>query len=180
MTETTEITPIDAIEPLILNMRGTRVILDVDLARLFGTTTKRLNEQVRRNRERFPEDFAFKLTKMEKMEVVANCDHLENIKYSNTLPLAFTEYGAIMAANVLNSQRAVKVSVLVVRAFVRLKKLLSANAELALELADLKNRVEGHDDEIERIVAAIRMLTEPRVSRRCKIGFGSEPDDHKK
>ncbi|MCI5065044.1 ORF6N domain-containing protein [bacterium] len=82
----------------IISVRGQRVIIDADLAKLYGTKTKRLNEQVKRNKDRFPEDFMFQLTDEEKTEVVANCDHLKNIKYSNSLPYSFTEHGAVMAA----------------------------------------------------------------------------------
>ena len=100
---------VDQIEPLILTIRGQKVLLDSDLADLYGVTTKRLNEQVRRNRKRFPADFMFRLTDDEKAEVVANCDHLSRLKFSPNLPHAFSERGAIMAANVLNSPRAVEV-----------------------------------------------------------------------
>ena len=117
------------IEPLILVLRGKRVILDADLARLYGVTTKRLNEQVHRNESRFPQDFVFRLTEEEKTEVVANCDHRRKLKYSRWLPNAFTEHGAIMAANVLSSTRAIEVSVLVVRAFVRMRDLMALRKE---------------------------------------------------
>ena len=99
--------PVERVEETILYIRGQRVILAADLARLYGVTTKRLNEQVKRNRDRFPQDFIFQLSAEEKAEVVANCDHLSNLKFSKTLPYAFTEYGAIMAASVLNTTRAV-------------------------------------------------------------------------
>jgi hypothetical protein len=95
--------PRPALEHRILTIRGDRVILDNDLAELYGVSTKRLNEQVKRNASRFPSDFAFLLTPQEKAEVVANCDHLAHLKFSPVLPRAFTEHGAIMAANVLNS-----------------------------------------------------------------------------
>jgi len=113
----------------ILIIRGQRVMLDSDLARLYGVSTKRLNEQVKRNRNRFPADFMFRLTAEEKMEVVANCDHLRRIKFSAVLPYAFTEHGAVMLASVLNSYVAVQASVQVVRAFVRLRKILAASAD---------------------------------------------------
>ena len=90
------------VERTILTIRGHKVILDADLSKLYGVSTKRLNEQVRRNRDRFPEDFMFQLTSEEKKEVVAICDHLSNLKFSAALPLAFTEHGALMAASVLN------------------------------------------------------------------------------
>jgi hypothetical protein len=98
----------------ILNLRGQHVLIDADLARLYGVPTKRLNEQVRRNLDRFPADFLFELTSEEKSEVVANCDHLKNLKFSKALPHAFTEHGALMAANVLNSTEAVKMSVFII------------------------------------------------------------------
>ena len=104
----------------ILTVRGQRVMLDADIAELYGVTTTRLNEQVKRNRHRFPDDFMFRLNSVEKAEVVAKCDNLSRLKFSPVLPYVFTEHGAIMAASVLNSKRAVETSVYVVRAFVRM------------------------------------------------------------
>ncbi len=115
----------EVIERKILLIRGQKVMLDSDLAKLYGVTTKRLNEQVKRNKSRFPEDFMFQLTVDEKAEVVASCDHLSRLKFSPVLPFAFAEHGAIMAASVLNTQRAADVSIYVVRAFVRLREILS-------------------------------------------------------
>ena len=112
-------------------IRGEKVILDSDLAEFYGVATKRLNEQVRRNRSRFPEDFVFQLTAAEKTEVVAKCDHLRKLKFSKSLPLAFTEHGALMAGNVLSSPQAVEASVLVVRTFVYLRRMLATNSEVA-------------------------------------------------
>ncbi|MDP3033052.1 MAG: ORF6N domain-containing protein, partial [Rhodocyclaceae bacterium] len=109
----------------ILLIRGQRVMIDADLADLYGVPTKRLNEQVKRNIERFPDDFMFQLTPDEKTEVVANCDHLGSRKFSSSLPRVFTEHGALMLGNVLNSPRAVEVSILVVRTFVQLREILS-------------------------------------------------------
>jgi hypothetical protein len=102
-------------------------MLDTDLAKLYGVPTKRLNEQVKRNRNRFPEDFVFQLSAAEKTEVVAKCDHLEGLKFSPTHPYAFTEHGAIMLAAVLNTPRAIAVSVFVVRAFVRFREILATH-----------------------------------------------------
>ena len=101
--------PMEKIQQSILLIRGKRVMLDADLAQLYGVSTKRLNEQVKRNRDRFPEDFMFQLTVAEKTEVVAKCDHLAKLKYSPTHPYAFTEHGAIMLAAVLNTPRAIEV-----------------------------------------------------------------------
>lgn len=106
----------------ILNLRGQKVILDADLATLYGVSTKRLNEQVKRNADRFPADFMFQLSRQEKAEVVANCDHLSRLKFSPSLPNAFTEHGALMAANLLNSRHAVAMSVYVIRAFVKMRE----------------------------------------------------------
>jgi len=101
------------IENSILLIRGEKVLVDADLASFYGVTTKRLNEQVKRNKKRFPEDFIFQLNQEEKNEVVANCDHLNNLKYSKSLPYVFTEHGALMAASVLNTPRVAEVSVFI-------------------------------------------------------------------
>ncbi len=162
------------IESLILIIRSQRVILDVDLAALYGVPTKRLNEQVKRNIDRFPEDFMFQLTKQEKDEVVANCDHLVQLKFSPVLPHGFTEHGAIMAANVLNSERAVKVSVQVVRAFVKLREMLATHKEMASKLKELEKRLDSHDQDIRNLVVAIRQLMAPTPKPKRQIGFKGE------
>jgi hypothetical protein len=163
--------PLERIGQSILLIRGQKVILDADLAVLYGVSTKRLNEQVRRNISRFPPDFMFKLTAKEKAEVVANCDHLRKLKFSPSLPQAFTEHGAIMAASVLNTSRAVKVSVYVVRAFVRLRRVLSTHRQLAQKLAELERKLESHDEHIRTLFDAIRELMAPPSPKRRKIGF---------
>jgi len=130
MAKKESLIPLGRIEHLIQLIRNHRVILDADLARLYGVATKALNQAVKRNRKRFPPDFMFRLTEEEKNEVVTACDHLSRLRFSPVLPCAFTEHGAIMLANVLNSERAVKASVQVVRAFVRLREVLASNREL--------------------------------------------------
>ena len=153
----------------ILIIRGQRVMLDSDLARLYGVSTKRLNEQVKRNRNRFPADFMFRLTAEEKMEVVANCDHLRRIKFSAVLPYAFTEHGAVMQASVLNSYVAVQASVQVVRAFVRLRKILAASTELAEKLDALEQK---YDVQFKAVFDAVRQLMEPApIPPSRRIGF---------
>jgi hypothetical protein len=117
------------LESRILTLRAQRVMLDTDLAELYGVTTKRLNEQVKRNADRFPGDFMFKLTPGEKAEVVANCDHLTKLKFSKVPPFAFTEHGAIQAANVLATPQAVEMGIFVVRAFVRMRELAGVHAD---------------------------------------------------
>jgi hypothetical protein len=175
------IVPADRIEQRILLIRGEKVILDVDLAALYGVTTKQLNQQVKRNGNRFPPDFMFKLLPEEKKEVVTNCDLLGNIKYSNVLPLAFTEHGAIMAASVLNTPRAVEMSVFVVRAFVRLRNFLAAHKELADKLAELECKLASHDEQIVAIIDAIKRLMAPpgrpdtpAPPDKRRIGFHAE------
>ena len=159
------------IESLILVIREQRVMLDSDLAALYGVPTRVLNQAVKRNRDRFPEDFMFQLTKEEKAEVITNCDHLAPLKFSPSMPYAFTEHGAIMAANVLNSPRAIQASVYVVRAFVTLREALITNREVARKLADLEQRVDSHDQDIKLMIAAIRNLMKPPPKDRPRIGF---------
>ena len=131
--------PVEKIDRSILVIRGCRVILDSDLANIYGVKTSRLNEQVKRNIERFPEDFMFQLTDQEKENVIANCDHLNKLKYSRTNPYAFTEHGTIMLASVLNTTTAIEVSVLIVRAFVRLRELLSTHKDLEKKILELES-----------------------------------------
>jgi ORF6N domain len=171
MSKSQNLIPPERIENLILFFRGHRVIVDADLAELYGVATKALNQAVKRNRKRFPQDFMFRLNKMEKSEVVTNCDHLARLKFSPVLPYAFTEHGAIMLANVLNSDRAVETSVFVVRAFVRLREVLASNRQLAEKLRELEQRISTHDEHIQVIFEAIRQLLSPQKSTQRQIGF---------
>lgn len=169
--ELVPIVHVEDVERTILTIRGHKVILDADLARLYGVSTKRLNEQVRRNRNRFPDDFMFRLTPEEKNEVVANCDHLSRLKFSSALPLAFTEHGAIMAVSVLNSPRAIEASIFVVRAFVRFREILATHKRLARKLKELEARMGEHDEQIQVIFEAIHQLMTPPDTAPKKIGF---------
>jgi phage regulator Rha-like protein len=173
MAKTTAIAPIERMDSRILPIRGYRVMLDADLAEIYGTTTKALNQAVKRNRERFRAEFMFQLNRREKDEVVTNCDHLRRLKYSPNLPFAFTEYGAVMLASVLNSAVAVQASIAVVRAFIRLREILAAHKELARKLAQLEERIEEHDEEIVAIFEAIRELMAPPDKPGKRIGFHS-------
>lgn len=155
----------------ILLIRGHRILLDADLARLYGVSTKRLNEQVKRNRSRFPADFMFQLTPKERAKVVAICDHLQGLKFSSTFPYAFTEHGALMLASVLNTPRAVEVSIFVVRAFVKLREKLSSHRRLALKLMKLERKLQNHDEHIRSLFDAIRELMRPPEPPRRRIGF---------
>lgn len=165
---------VETVETSILLIRGQKVLIDADLAQLYGVPTKRFNEQVRRNRERFPADFMFQLTVEEKSEVVANCVHLAKLKYSPYQPFAFTEHGAIMAATILNSPKATEMSVFIVRAFVRLRGMLSAHHELADKLDELENKVATHDQAITGLLNAIRQLTSPPAQPKRPIGFTAD------
>lgn len=179
MTEATVRFDGDGLQQRILVLRGERVMIDSDLAELYGVSTKRFNEQVKRNLERFPVDFMFQLTPEEKKEVVAKCDHLQKLKFSPHLPRAFTEHGAIMAASVLNSPRAVEMSVFVVRAFVRLRQMLIEDHELALRLDELEARVARHDNTLSTLVATIRQMATPPASTSRQIGFVVDPQEKK-
>ena len=165
---------VSRIEPFVIRLRGKNVLIDADLAILYGVTTKALNQAVRRNQRRFPGDFVFELTHEEKNELVTNCDRFRNLKHSVVLPNAFTEHGAIMAANVLRSQQAIDASIFVVRAFIEIREQISAHQELRHHLRELDRKVARHDKSIRSIIEAIRQLTEREVRPKRRIGFGSE------
>jgi len=162
-------------EELIINkiilIRGIKVMIDRDLAELYGVTTKRLNEQVKRNRKRFPADFMFQLTKDEKDEVVAICDHLKNLKFSPNLPFVFTEHGTVMLANILNSDKAILASIQVVRVFIKMRELILANKEILLQLEKIEKRIAGHDADIILIFKYLKQLLNPVFPPRRRVGF---------
>lgn len=181
---------IEVITPAIRTIRGQKVILAADLARIYGVTTKRLNEQVKRNATRFPPDFLFQLTKDEaeaelhSRSQFATLKQGMNVKY---LPYAFTENGAIMAANVLNSPEAVRMSVYVVRAFVQMRDLLGSTKELAKQLAALEKkltaRLDGHESAVVEVLRRLMDILdppppppEPETPKR-RIGFQVEPEE---
>jgi hypothetical protein len=153
-------------------IRGKRVMLDSDLARIYGVQTKRLKEQFKRNRNRFPDDFAFELTREEFGGLRSQFATSKNRGGSRYLPFAFTEHGAIMLAAILNSKRAVEMSVFVVRAFVRMRELAAGNRQITAKLDDLEQRVCKHDEALTALFAAIRQLLEPASAEsRPEIGF---------
>ena len=181
-----ELIPVERIQSRILVLRGQRLLLDADLARLYGVPTKRLNEQVKRNVRKFPEDFVFRLTRDEAEAVLRSRLHTATASGNRSqtatssqkhrdprfLPYAFTEHGAIQAANVLNSDTAIDMSVHVVRAFVRLRQLLGSQRVLAAKLFELERRVGSHDKQIAALIGAIRLLTAtPAKSHARRIGF---------
>jgi hypothetical protein len=169
---------LDRINHAIFTIRGQKVMLDADLAQLYGVTTKRLNEQVKRNRDRFPEEFMFRLTAQEKAEVVAKRDHLHRLKFSPALPSAFTEYGALMLASVLNSPVAIQTSLMIIRVFVRLREAVASDKSLRHRLKALEKKYDLHDAQIKEIFDAIHALMEPPpgVAKR-RIGFRPLPEE---
>lgn len=163
--------PSERIEEAILLIRGEKVILDAYLAKLYGVSTKRLNEQVKRNRERFPKDFMFQLTSDEAESIRSSRSQFATLKRGQNikhLPFNFTEHGAIMAANVLSSETAVAASVQVVRAFVKLRQMLTSNSELARKLDELERK---YDQQFKVVFDAIRQLMTPPPARVKPIGF---------
>ena len=169
MAKQKSVVPVKHIEKAILLIRGQKVMLDADLAKLYGVSTKVLNQAVKRNQRRFPADFMFRLTKHEKNELVTNCDRFQKLKHSTSLPRAFTEQGVAMLSSVLNSDRAIDVNIEIMRAFVRLRKMLAAHKDLARKLATLEKK---YDDHFKVVFEAIAELMTPPEKPRKKIGFG--------
>lgn len=173
------IIPSEKIDRAILLLRNKRVMLDADLAMIFGTTTKRLNQQVKRNINRFPSDFLFQLTDEEKDWVVTNCDHLKQLRFSPVAPYAFTEHGTIMVAMVLNTPIAAEASVAVVRAFIKLREILLQSKDLAKRLNELESK---YDRQFSVVFEAIKKLMQLPLkdTKRQKIGYrrpGEKDDD---
>lgn len=147
-------------------------MVDADLAAVYGVPTKALNQAVARNRDRFPADFVFRLTPKEKTEVVTNCDHLTQLKFSPVLPHAFTEHGAIMAATVLNSPPAVAMSIYVVRAFIQMREHLASNAAIFKRLAEIDKTLLQHDASLRDIYHKLLPLLQPSPEPlKRRIGF---------
>jgi len=161
----------EMIEQKIFLIRKHRVMLDKDLAKLYGVPTKRLNEQVRRNIKRFPEDFMLRLTKKEADSLRSQNATLKRDKYSKYLPYVFTKQGVAMLSSVLNSERAIDVNIAIVRVFVKLRQILSTHKELSHKLGELERKIEKHDAEIQSIFEAIhQLMTVPEEPKR-QIGF---------
>jgi hypothetical protein len=162
---------VQRVEEMIFLIRGQRVMLDSDLAKIYGVTTKRLNEQFRRNAERFPQDFAFKLTSQELAKMRSHIATSSRRNFRRA-PIAFTEHGALMLGNILNSKTAIEASIRVVRAFVWIREQLAVNKELSQKLKELESRVGEHDGAINNLFEAIRQLIEPESGeKRKEIGF---------
>ena len=162
------------IQKRIYNIRGKRVMLDSDLAELYEVEVKQLNQAVKRNLKRFPDDFMFRLTKEEFAEVVTNCDHLQNLKYRPTLPCVFTEQGVAMLAAVLNSQKAIDVNIQIMRAFIQLRNFVLSNDTLYEQIGDLRKLlmlyIEKNDKRVNQIIIALNNLIEQPPKTKT-IGF---------
>jgi len=163
--------PVEQIERAILLIRGQKVMLDRDLAELYGVETKALKRAVRRNIGRFPSDFVFELTKEEYDSLRRQFGTLKRGEHSKYLPMAFSEQGVAMLSSVLNSKRAIQVNIAIMRAFVRLREVVSTHKRLEVKLSELERKMEKHDESIEAIFEAIRQLMTPPQEPRRKIGF---------
>jgi len=169
------VVPDELIASKILLIRGKKVMIDRDLAELYKVPTKRLNEQVKRNLKRFPKDFMFQLTTKEKDEVVANCDHLEGLKFSPVLPYVFTEHGAVMLASVLNSSRAIKVNIQIVRIFNQMREMLMTNQEILLKIEILERDTLQNALDIQAVFNYLKQMLVPvEQIERERIGFKTD------
>ncbi len=167
-----DVIPLPQVERLIFEIRGQKVILDTDLAALYEVKTYRLNEQVKRNKDRFPEDFMFQLTRQELTNLISQFA-ISRWGGRRTLPYVFTEHGAIMAASVLNTPKAVEMSVFIVRAFINLRTYVMQFKEIAKKVTELEAKVGKHDEAIINIVQALHQLMQPTKQPRKEIGFKS-------
>jgi hypothetical protein len=167
------IIPNETISNKIYFIRNQKVMIDRDLAELFAIPTKRLNEQVKRNINRFPNHFMFQLTEFEKNELVANCDHLKNLKFSKSLPYAFSEHGILMLSNVLNSERAITFSIKIIEVFIEMREYLIQNLSLKNEIEEIRKKLNNHDKNIELVFSYLDELMEKQENQkpRKKIGY---------
>lgn len=160
--------PIEVIEQRIFFMRSEKVMIDRDLAELYQVSTKNLNQAVKRNIDRFPEGFMFRLTKTERNELVTNCDRFRKLKHSTHYPLAFTEQGVAMLSSVLRSKRAIHVNIQIISTFVRLRRMFSDNKELARGLAELEKK---YDAQFRVVFSALKQILIPKQKPNRPIGF---------
>ncbi len=150
-------------------------MVDRDLSYLYGVPTKALNQAVKRNIGRFPDDFMFQLTELETKEVVTNCDRFKNLKHSTVEPYVFTEQGVAMLSSVLNSERAIRVNILIMRAFTKIREILLTHKELAAKIEALERKYTAHDQTIKEIFKAIKQLLEyPPIKEKKITGFHIE------
>jgi hypothetical protein len=172
--------PDEVIIDKIIILRNKKVMVDRDLALLYGVTTKRLNEQVKRNIKRFPDDFMFQITAEEKEQLILLFEHLNGLKYSPVLPYVFTEHGAVMLASVLNSDQAISVNIQIVRVFTQIRLMLADNTELRLEIKKIKGKVEKQDKNIEMVFQYLdKLLEQKEKPNPPRKSIGYKPDQEK-
>lgn len=171
MSKETTLIPIERIENKILLIRGQKVMIDRDLAELYQVKTFNLNKAVKRNVKRFPEDFMFQLTREEYESLRFQTGILEKGRHSKYLPYAFTEQGVAMLSSVLRSDRAIMVNIVIMRAFVKIKRILASHVEVSRKLKELESRVDTHDLKIEDVFEAIRKMIEFEEKPKKRIGF---------
>jgi phage regulator Rha-like protein len=179
----TEIIPVEAITDKIFDIRGQRIMVDADLAKLYGVATKVLNQAVKRNRGRFPEDFMFQLTKEERNELVTICDRLTNLKHSSAMPYVFTENGVAMLSSVLNSEKAIQINLQIIRAFVRLRNMLLENDALRYAIEGLEKRMSKNERDIQLALTVIQQVLMPKKypkPKKPKYKIGFAPPEKKK
>lgn len=168
-----ELIPIEIIETKILILRGQKVMLDRDLAQLYEVETKVLNQAVKRNIERFPKEFMFKLNDNELKELVTNCDRFKTLKHTTSLPYAFTEYGVAMLSSVLNSKKAIAVNIQIIQLFIKMKELALSNKDISQRISELEryfiNYAKDNDEQIQKINETLNYLID--VTKPTQIGF---------
>jgi len=167
--ETKSLVPQEIIENRILLLRGKKVMIDSDLATLYGVSTKILNQSVKRNSKRFPDDFMFELTTAEKEEVVTNCDHLKHLKYSPYKPYVFTEQGVAMLSSVLKSEKAIQVNIQIIRTFTKIKEMIISNKELRIKMEEMENKYDDKFVVVFKVIA--KLIGKPEKTSDRKIGF---------
>ena len=174
----TLLVPDEVVMNKILLIRGKKVMIDRDLAELYGVTTFRLNEQVKRNKKRFPEDFMFQINKEQKRHLIEQYENLKTLKFSPSLPYVFTEHGAVMLASVLNSDRAIAVNIQIVRIFTRMRELLLTHKDILVKLEQMEKqlikqgvKLKKHDENIQLIFEYLKRLLNPPQEPRPRIGF---------
>jgi ORF6N domain len=171
--------PDEVIVNKIILLRNKKVMIDRDLALLYGVTTKRLNEQVKRNIRRFPDDFMFQITLIEKWRLLQTFEHMDSLKYSIALPYVFTEHGAVMLTSILNSDQAISVNIQIIRVFTHIRQVLSDNTDLRLEIEYIKKKVDNHDKNIELVFQYLDKLLEKKEKPeqpRKRIGYKPDND----
>lgn len=171
--------PVEVITEKIFEIRGQKVMIDADLAWLYEVPTKALNQAVKRNTARFPEDFMFQLTRLERDELVTICDRLTNLKHASSLPHAFTEAGVAMLSSVLNSETAIQINLQIIRAFIRLRRMLMDHEALRLAIEGLERRVGKNERDIQLAIRAIQPFLAPAEQKKPKFRIGFVPPEKK-